>query len=205
MHTHYCLLSVYPSIPHVIVYYNFLCPSTVNIVAHTDFSVLPTHGPCSKYNITDTATGSSYDGRVTIEFQPDPYRVRLTSRWFYMYNCIRSVLTLSIGYCLQPGLSWVQVSASSNTGSDREKWTSFCLWWSTTCQRSARCRIWCSSQLFASYLQFHSPSPIYSLRCVAMVTVMCIMETTSTAACQPCRMPWESSASCWIISTSDIQ
>ena len=35
---------------------------------YADFSILPTHGPCSKYNITDTATGNSYDGKIEFEF-----------------------------------------------------------------------------------------------------------------------------------------
>ena len=46
------------------------------IFCFADFSVLPTHGPCSKYNITDTATGKSYDGKVTIEFEGEPFKVK---------------------------------------------------------------------------------------------------------------------------------
>ena len=44
-------------------------------VFFADFSVLPTHGPCSKYNITDTATGKSFDGKVTLTFEGEPYKV----------------------------------------------------------------------------------------------------------------------------------
>ena len=67
--------------------------SLVTILTHihpTDLSVLPTHGPCSKYNITDTATGESHDGKVTITFEGDPLKVS------YIHCCVLPLLHASL-------------------------------------------------------------------------------------------------------------
>ena len=51
------------------------CLDNYDLFECVDFSVLPTHGPCSKFNFTDSATGESFKGKVTIEFDGEPYKV----------------------------------------------------------------------------------------------------------------------------------
>ena len=50
------------------------------IMLHVDINQLltdpPTHGPCSKYEITDSATGDHFVGKLTLEFEGQPFKVQ---------------------------------------------------------------------------------------------------------------------------------
>ena len=50
------------------------------VIFHVDINQLltdpPTHGPCSKYEITDTATGDHFVGKITLEFEGQPFKVQ---------------------------------------------------------------------------------------------------------------------------------
>ena len=35
----------------------------------------PIHGPCSRYSITDSATGDKFVGKITLTFEGDPFKV----------------------------------------------------------------------------------------------------------------------------------
>ena len=57
---------------------------------HADINQLltdpPTHGPCSKYEITDTATGDHFVGKITFTFDGQPFKVPLFSDFRDVYT-----------------------------------------------------------------------------------------------------------------------
>ena len=78
---------------HVHVYY----------FSSTDFSILPTRGPCSKYDITDEATGDSFRGKLTFKVEGEPFKVfnSCTCMYIFMYvhdcTCIYMYMYMYFG------------------------------------------------------------------------------------------------------------
>lgn len=49
--------------------------SSYNLFSISDLSLLPCRGPCSKYDITDTATGASFRAKLSFNVEGTPLKV----------------------------------------------------------------------------------------------------------------------------------